>query len=327
MITSKSRAGVIGVGAMGQHHARVYSELADAELVGVADADRERAEQIAAEYGTNAYEINELIRGVDLVTIAVPTAYHYDIARDCINAGVDVLIEKPIVEDPKRGNQLIYQAERADVTLQVGHIERFNPVTMTLADILPEMNVIAIDAERLGPRPDRTIEDTAVIDLMIHDIDLACSLIDGEIENVDAIGAEDGRHATATLTFDSGVVGTLTASRVTQQKVRKLRVTCEEALVLVDYIDQSIEIHRQSAPEYVTEGGKMRYRHESIVEHPAVDSGEPLKFELASFVDASREGTPPQVDGSDGIRALKLAREINRKAFGSEAKRVGVLAE
>ena len=319
--------GVIGVGAMGQHHARVYSELDAARLIGIADADRERAREIADEYGTEALNQTDLISNADAVSIAVPTPYHYDLAASCINNGTHLLIEKPLVEDPANGQKLIDGAKDAGVTLQVGHIERFNPVTETVQQIISDLEVISISARRLGPEPDRTIEDSAVTDLMIHDIDILCSLLDSDVANVEASGTADGRHATATIDFDSGVVGSLTASRVTQQKIRELTITAQSCYVEVDYIDQSVEIHRNSVPEYIKQNGDVRYRHESIVENPAVDTGEPLKYELQSFLDAAQNGHEPRVSGEDGMRALKLAQKVNRDAFGEQRETPEVLGE
>ncbi|TKR25452.1 Gfo/Idh/MocA family protein [Natronomonas salsuginis] len=324
---TETRVGVIGVGTMGQHHTRVYNELPTAELVGVADADAERAAEIAAEYSTRSFAVDELIDRVDAVTIAVPTKFHYDLARQCIDAGVDLLIEKPIVEDPEHGRALIEAADRAGVTLQVGHIERHNPVVKTLEEIVPDLDVIAFEAERLGPTPDRGILDSAVIDLMIHDIDIVRSLVGSSVESIDAVGAAEGRHATATLAFEEGVVGTLTASRVTQTKTRTLSITAEDCYVTADYIDQSVQIHRQSVPEFVTNNGDVRYRHESVVENPAVDNGEPLKYELRSFIEACANDTEPPVTGEEGLRALEIAREINAAAFGDEQKAVPVMRE
>jgi predicted dehydrogenase len=161
---------------------------------------------------------------------------------------------------------------------------------------------------------------------MIHDIDLVQSLLDQSITDVTANGNADGRYATATVEFENSIAK-LTASRVTQRKVRKLTVTAEQCYVTVDYLDQSVQIHRHSVPEYVTDEGEVRYRHESIVENPAVDSGEPLKHELRSFLDAVRNNTEPRVTGEDGLRSLALAQEINQKAFGSPHKTVEVLQD
>ena len=324
--TEQIAAGVIGVGAMGQHHARVYNELCGCELVGVADADESQAQNIATEYSTTTYATEELIDRADAVSIAVPTAYHYDLAKQCIDAGTHILVEKPLVEEKRRGEELIDRAADAGVTLQVGHIERFNPVTETLQDVLHGLNVISITAERLGPQPDRPIPDSAVTDLMIHDIDLICSLLDQPVSSVTAAGNAGGRYATATIEFDDAIAR-LTASRVTQQKVRQLTITAEECYVVVDYLDQTVQIHRNSVPEYVVNDGEMRYRHESVIENPAVDTGEPLKRELRSFLETVREGGQPRVTGADGIRALEIATEINRNAFGSAHKTVEVLQD
>lgn len=318
MTESSISVGVIGVGSMGQHHARVYSELADAILVGVYDVDSEQAETIAAEYGTEAMSIDELIERVDAVSIAVPTEYHYEIARRCIESGVSVLVEKPFVSEVEKGEELIELAEQYGVQIQVGHIERFNPAVEALSDIVPQLDMTAVDASRLGPDPGREIKDSVVSDLMIHDIDIVLSLIDSEIESIQTAGTAGGRYAASTLTFTDDTVATLTASRQTQQKIRELTITASDRLVKVDYLDQSIEIHRQSAPEFITDDGSVKYRHESIVEHPVVENIEPLKNELQSFLDAVVADETPAVSGTDGLKAVEIIQEIDQQAFGTE---------
>ncbi len=307
------RAGVIGVGSMGQNHARVYRELPETQLIGLHDVDTEQARSVAEAFGSTAMELDDLLNSVDVVSIAVPTQFHYDTARECIEAGVNVLVEKPFVENLEDGRTLIELADERDVVLQVGHIERFNPAMRTLMDLLDDLNIIAMEARRLGPPVDRDIEDTAVMDLMIHDIDILLSILGEEAEDVYAAGTRGSDYATATIQTPSGRIGQLTASRVTQQKVRELTITAEKCRVIVDYIDQSIEITRQSLPEYVKEEG-FRYRHENIVEQVLVERREPLKNELSAFAEAARTGSEPVVTGEDGIRALSLAREIDRLA-------------
>ena len=321
------KVGVIGVGTMGEHHTRVYKEISGGELVGIADKDIDRAAEIAGEYGTDVYSTGELIERANAVSIVTPTAAHYNLALSCIEAGTDILIEKPFVETKEQGEHLINRAKTEDVTLQVGHIERFNPVTDTLRDILPGLDVISVSSERLGPEPDRPVQDTAVVDLMIHDIDVITSLIDDSVTDIQATGNADGRHAMAALEFENGVVASLAASRVTQRKIRRLTITAESCYVDVDYLDQSIEIHRQSSPEYIADNGDIRYRHESIVENPAVENTEPLKKELRSFVDAARNSEEPRVTGEDGIRSLMITKKINEKAFGVPDKQVGVVSK
>lgn len=310
-------AGVIGVGSMGRHHARVYSELADVNLVGVADVDESQAASVATKHGARALAMEPLLDAVDVVSVAVPTQYHYDIACECIDRGVDILVEKPFVADPDDGRELIARAERADVTVQVGHVERFNPAVMALDDVLPDLDIIAVDAKRLGPPLEREIKDSAVMDLMIHDIDILLSLVDGEVNTLSASGTRDNRYATATFTFDDGTVGTLTASRVTQEKVRELSITARQCQVNVDYTNRTIEIHRHSLPEYIEQNGDIRYRHESVVERPMIENTEPLKNELSSFVDVATTGEPPVVTAESGLRVLEIARQIDELAFAT----------
>lgn len=313
-MTETLSAGVIGVGAMGQHHARVYDELPDVDLVGVADADESQANGIAAKYGTRSWSQGDLLDRCDLVSIAVPTRYHYQTALDAIERGTHTLIEKPFVSDLSRGEELIDVARANDVRLQVGHIERFNPAVQSLLDIVPNLEIIAVDVRRLGPPVDRDTRDSVVLDLMIHDIDVLCTLIDGDVDGVSAMSARDRNHVTAQLQFDNGVVGNLTASRVAQEKVRELAITARDCRVNVDYEDQSVQIHRHSLPEYYEADGDLRYRHESITERPTIENGEPLKAELQAFVDAVREGGTPPITGEDALDVLRVARRVDERA-------------
>ncbi|MHB9286503.1 Gfo/Idh/MocA family protein [Halobacteriales archaeon Cl-PHB] len=307
-------AGVVGVGSMGRHHARVYDELRGVDLVAVADADDSQAEAVAADYDATPMSAMELFDQVDVASIAVPTRFHHDVAVAAIDRGVSVLVEKPFVKDLSEGRDLVERARQARVTLQIGHVERFNPAVQALADIVTDLDVIAVEARRLGPPVDRDSTDSAVMDLMIHDIDVVRSLVDQPVARVAAAGASDGQYITANLRFDDGVVGSLTASRVTQQKIRDLSITAHSCRVHVDYADQSVSIHRKSVPEYVEADGDVRFRHESLIEQPTVDNGEPLKAELRSFVEAAVRGTEPEVTGEDGLRAVELATEIDALA-------------
>lgn len=307
--------GVIGVGSMGQHHARVYSEMAESTLIGVSDVDEHRADEIAERYGTSGYALESLLSAVEAVSIAVPTQYHYEIAKACLEHDVNVLIEKPFVDDFDAGIELIEAADDRGLVLQVGHIERFNPAVQQLVDIVPQLDIIAVEARRLGPDPGRVIDDSVVTDLMIHDIDIISSLLNSEVDSIQAAGNANGRYAAATLRYENDIVGSLTASRTTEQKVRELHITAEERFIKMNYLDQSIEIHRQSAPEYVTDDGAVRYRHESIVERLAVDNIEPLKNELQSFLEAISTSSEPVVSGEDGLQAMQIAQDIDAIAF------------
>ncbi|WP_226479753.1 Gfo/Idh/MocA family protein [Natrinema amylolyticum] len=309
------RAGVIGVGSMGENHARVYGELPSVELAGVTDRDDEIAERVADRYETESVALETLLERCDLVTVAVPTRAHYETVSTCLEAGVHVLVEKPIAETVEQGHTLAEQAREAGLVLQVGHIERFNPAVQTVEDLIDDLDVISVEAERLGPPIDRTAPGNVIFDLMVHDVDVVGSLLDDKPHSLAAMGTDNGQYATATIEYDD-VIATVTASRLTQKKVRKLTVTARECLVEVDYLEQSVLIHRDSYPEYVADDGRPRYRHESVVERPRVDSGEPLRNELESFVEAVRTGSEPEVTAEDGIQALETVQLIDRLATG-----------
>ena len=308
--------GVVGVGAMGQHHARVYNELCGAELVGVVDVDTARAEQIAAEHDTEAMTRAELFERVDAVSIAVPTQYHFEHLAAAIEAGVAPFVEKPVIDSLEQADGLRRLVDRTDLPVQVGHIERFNPAVSTLSTIVDDLDVHSIRAQRLGPPPERTIDDSAVLDLMIHDIDVVCSLLDDSPRAIRSLGVDGNCHAAALLEFGDDTMATLIASRKTQRKVRTLEITAEDCLVELDYIDQTIEVHRESVPEYIKENGGVRFTHESIVERPMVHTAEPLRKELASFCTVVREGDEPEVTVEEGLEAVKIAHEIEAHCDG-----------
>jgi predicted dehydrogenase len=312
-------AGVVGTGTMGGHHARVYAEHRDIEFVGVHDADHDRARSVAGEDDAVARSLEDLLDRADILSIAVPTEYHYDIASRAIDAGVHVLVEKPLVDRQTRGEDLVSQAERNDVILQVGHIERFNPATQVLADIVPDLDVVAVDIDRLGPPLDRENEDNVVMDLMIHDLDILLSLVDEDVTKLSAV-ARDDCYVTSQFKFGDDSVATVTASRLTQEKVRTLSITAVSCRVNVDFIGQSVEIHRRSLPEYVESDGDIRYRHESVVERPMIETGEPLKAELASFVAAVETGTEPVVTPADALEVLEMLGRIESDALGTPRK-------
>ncbi|WP_306059025.1 Gfo/Idh/MocA family protein [Natronococcus wangiae] len=309
---STVRAGVVGAGSMGENHARVYSELQNVDFVGVTDRDDEVARRVAGEFGSEAVTLERLLERCDVVTVAVPTHAHADVVSTCLEAGAHVLVEKPIAQTLEEGRALADRARESDLVLQVGHIERFNPAVGMVHDLIDDLDVIGIEAERLGPPVKRTAPGNVVFDLMIHDVDIVGSLLDERPSSISAIGAADGRYATATMQYDD-VVATLTASRVTQKKVRKLTVTARECLVEVDYLEQSVLIHRDSYPEYLTDDGQNRYRHESVVERPRIATSEPLRRELESFVEAVRTGTEPEVTAEDGIEALETVQAIDSR--------------
>jgi predicted dehydrogenase len=302
--------GVIGVGTMGLNHARIYDEFNSTRLVGVADTDPDRASEVADRYDTEAMSRSALIDAVEAVSVVVPTRFHAEIARETIGADVHTLVEKPFVRDPGVGRELISLADDHDIVLQVGHIERFNPAVSAVMDIVSEMDPVSVDANRLGPPVDRDGDDGVVMDLMIHDIDILLTLVDSPVESVSATGTEDGQYSTAQFTFENGVVGTLTASRVNQKRARTLDIASPDQLVEVDYFDQSVRIHRQADPSYEPTNGGVTYRNERVTEHPFVDTREPLKCELEAFTEAVENGKDPRVTPREALRAVEMAHTI-----------------
>ncbi|USZ71478.1 Gfo/Idh/MocA family protein [Natronosalvus halobius] len=302
--------GVMGVGSMGQHHARVYSEIPNVNLVGISDLNEERASTVAQKHDTVVMDSDELLATVDAVSVVVPTQFHYDMVTTCLDADVATFVEKPVLDNLDRAEDLRSRVKSVDVPVQVGHIERFNPAITALKEIIDDLSIVSIRAQRLGPSPDRKIKDSAVLDLMIHDIDIVLSLFGERPSSVTANGVNENRHAAALLGFSGDRMASLTASRKTQQKVRTLEITAEECFIELDYIDQSIEIHRNSVPEYIEKNGDVRFKHESIIERPTIQTNEPLRKELESFIEATRSNSPPEVTVQDGIDALAVALEI-----------------
>jgi predicted dehydrogenase len=302
------RVGVIGVGHLGKHHARILASLPDVELVGVVDTNRPRADEIAAANHTRPlYDAKELAGKVDAVTIAVPTETHLEVARSFLTAGIPVLVEKPMTRTLEEADQLIDLAAKAGVPLAVGHTERFNPAVEVASTLLT--NPRFIEVHRLGAFPDRSLDIDVVFDLMIHDLDVVLSLVPSEVTAIEAVGVPvlTGRVdiANARLRFANGCIANVTASRISRDRVRKIRFFQPMAYLSIDYAAQKVEMWKlvrgQGAMPSI-EGGEVD-----------VPGDEPLKRELADFVDAAASKRAPKVDGAQGRRALALATEITRK--------------
>jgi predicted dehydrogenase len=299
------RIAVIGVGYLGRQHARILSSLPDAELVAVVDTNRARAEEIAAQHGTRAFaDYREVVDQVDAVTIAVPTRLHRDIAVACLSAGIPVLVEKPMARSPVEGEAMIAAARRAGVALAVGHTERFNPAVAVARPLLTDPRFIEV--HRLGTFPERSLDIDVVFDLMIHDLDVVLSLVKSEAESMEAVGVPvlTGRVdiANARVRFANGCIANLTASRISRDRVRKIRFFQPAAYLSIDYAAQKVELWRLVRTDGRTasiQGGDVDVVNE-----------EPLKRELADFVDAVRARRAPAVTGEDGLRALALAQRI-----------------
>ena len=299
------RMAVIGVGHLGKHHARILTALPGVELVAVVDTNRARAEEIAAAHQTRPlFDARDLDGQVDAVTIAVPTAIHRDIARPVLDAGIAVLVEKPLARSLDEADDLIAAAGRSHAILAVGHTERFNPAVAAARRFLSDPRFIEV--HRLGTFPERSLDIDVVFDLMIHDLDVVLSLVASDVEAVDAVGVPVLTSrvdiANARLRFANGCIANLTASRISRDRVRKIRFFQPSAYVSIDYAAQKLEIYRLE-----TGGGPAPSIHGGDV---AVENDEPLRLELADFADAVASRRAPRVSGEQGRRALEIAQLI-----------------
>jgi predicted dehydrogenase len=314
----RMRAGVVGVGHMGQYHARVYAELWDVDLVGVADIDSERAGAAARHYDTLAYgDHRDLIGRVDVVSVAVPTDQHFAVACDLLEAGIGVLLEKPMATTLEEARELFALAARTGAVLQVGHVERFNGAVQEVRKIVDRP--ILIESRRLGPFVPRVQKDTVVMDLMIHDLDIVLALVPAQPRRLTAFGAcvhsDVTDVANVQISFDSGTIASITASRATEEKIRTLAITQPDAYILLDYLVQDIQIHRRAAQESMLNREAIRYRQASFVEHLFVHRENPLKLEILNLIGSvrkSRAGEPVALGESADLRSLGLALEIER---------------
>ena len=297
------KAGVAGTGSMGRNHARVYSLLENVELTAIYDQDIDRAKAVAEEFGGVAVSsLEELAALTQAVSVAVPTVVHREVGCKLMELGCDVLMEKPIANSLDDARALIETSHAKDKILQIGHIERFNPVMRSLEERLTEPKFI--EAHRLSPFPNRSMDIGVVLDVMIHDLEIILHLVKSPIASIDAVGVNVLTHrediANARIRFENGCVANVTASRISPEKMRKLRVFQGDCYLSLDYQEQSGEM-------YWKEGMEIK---KSDVE---IEKDEPLKLELASFIDCVAKGETPAVTGTQGAAALDVALEITNK--------------
>ena len=305
-----TKVGVIGVGHLGYHHARVYSQLPGVILVGVSDTNERQLEKAAADFATEGFpNYEQLLDEADAVSVGVPTSLHYAVGKRCLEAGVNVLIEKPICADLAAANELVELANKRQLTLQVGHVERFNGAVRKLAEVVKYPRFI--ECHRLSPYPSRGDDVGVILDLMIHDIDIVLSLVRSSVAEFDAVGlpvfSQHEDIANARLKFANGCVANLTASRVSVEKMRKIRIFEPDAYISVRYDDPELKLYRKR--EDLLKQGLDPMSCIDIEVMP-VDKQEPLRAELASFIRCVGTGQRPVVSGEDGRDALKLASAL-----------------
>jgi len=297
------RAGVVGPGSIGINHARIYSELPDCELVAVYDANRAYAERAAAKYGGKpCTSLEEFAALVDIASVATPTESHHKVGTFLLNKGKHLLIEKPIATNTAQALDLAATAAANNCILQVGHIERFNPGLEALEQQLA--NPRFLEVTRLSPYPNRSMDIGVVLDVMIHDLEILLHLVRSPVTSVDAVGiavlSKGEDIANVRIRFENGCVANLTASRISRDKVRKVRIFQEDAYLSLNYQKQS---------GYILRLNKGAIKRERV----KVVKGEPLQRELAAFVTCAREGLVPRVTGHEAAAALDLAIQITKQ--------------
>jgi predicted dehydrogenase len=304
MSESRLRVAVVGVGDFGRNHARVYRQIENAELVGVVDADAGRARKVAEEFSTSALPDIESLRGkVDAASVAVPTMHHAQIGCRLLELGLDVLVEKPMAASVAEADRLIETARRHNRVLQVGHLERFNPAVRAVAGLVQQP--LYFEVHRLGIFTPRSLDIDVVYDVMIHDLDILLAFADSQVTEVRSLGipvvTEKVDIAHARLEFASGAVASVTASRVSVEKVRKLRFFQAHEYISLDYGRQDALRIRVRQP-----GPNPQFDFQQI----PTERQEPLEGELRAFLGAVRKRSTPVVDGNAGRRALELADRV-----------------
>ena len=313
------RVGVIGTGNMGRNHLRVLATMPAFELVCLYDANSEEASRQAQAYGIAACDSPEqLFSMVDAVHVVSPSYLHAEHASKAAEAGCHLLVEKPIALNLTDADAIIQAAERNGVVLCVGHVERYNPAIITLADIVSQEEVISVDFKRLSPFDGRITDANVVYDLMIHDLDVLNWLIPAEPVRVSSQGVivygQQLDYAQAMIGYEGGVVASLTASRITESKVRKASISTRNAYVEVDYLNRSVEITRKTRFN-LDVGYQAHYLQESIVEKVYVPFKEPLVAEFEEFASCIHSGSVPATDGLAARKALALCEQITNNAF------------
>jgi virulence factor len=313
------RVGVVGAGRMGSNHLRIYAGLKGVELVGVVDADAECARRAAAQHGCRVFaSAQEMAGEIDAATVAVPSSLHGEVAVPLLAQGVHCLVEKPLATSEGECEALIRAADESGVVLLVGHVERFNPVVRQLGEIMRGNVVQAVDVRRMSALGARITDVDVVADLMIHDIDVVLALMGTDVTEVFAqgvVGAGGGAaghdYVTATLMFAAGSMATLTASRITHNKIRELNVTADIGYITASYLTQELLIHSQARTSG-TDGAAANYVLDLAIERVLIRPQEPLDVEIRHFVDAVRGEVPPLVSGRDALNAMRFVWEIQR---------------
>jgi len=304
------------VGHMGKYHVGAYSEIPGVTLVGVSDIDEQKGKAIAAKYRTSYFkDYRELLQKVQVLSIAVPTKNHFDIAKVCLEAGKHCLVEKPICESLEKAEKLFKIAAQNQVALHVGHVERFNGAVQELRKVVKDP--ILIESRRLGPFEPRVKEDGVVLDLMIHDIDIILNLVNSPVTQLNVLGSSvmSDREdvVNVQIQFESGCLANIIASRATQEKIRTLAITQEKEYIVLDYTNQDILVHRRASSQSELTHQELKYRQESMIERIFVHRDNPLKLELKHLIGCGANGDKRIISEENELKSLKVALQVLEK--------------
>ncbi len=325
----KLKVGVIGTGHLGKLHTKMFKEIENCELVGIYDSNSDQAKQVSKEFNVQSLKsVDELLNKVDAVSIAAITSAHYDIAKKCFEKNIHVFVEKPITATIPQAEELVKISNEKKLNLQVGHIERFNPALVSMEEYMLEPKFIQTD--RLAQFNPRGTDVAVVLDLMIHDIDIILSLVKSEVKDVQANGvaivSDNLDIANARIQFENGVVANVTASRISQKKMRKMRIFQQDGYIALDFITGVAELFRllpvdsKDSPTFISLGeiGVGDKKKKLVYEQPKQKEINALKYELQLFVSSVLVKEKPKVSGEDGLRALKVAEIIIQKIEKSQ---------
>jgi predicted dehydrogenase len=324
---NKTKVGVIGVGHLGALHAKMYDIIPVADFIGIYDIDTEKAGEIAERYGVTAFpSLDALLEEVEAVSVVTPTSNHFDTASRVLNNGKHVFIEKPITSDAEEAEALIGLARNKERIVQVGHIERFNPALMSLGSI--DLDPMFIESHRLAQFNPRGTDVAVVLDLMIHDIDIILSLVKAPVKRIDASGvavvSDSIDIANTRIQFENGAVANITASRISQKKMRKMRIFQRDTYITIDFLQGLAEVYRlfgdgSDQPELTMllgEIGVGSQKKKIVYQRPEVPDINALEYELAQFISTVQNGTAPLVTAEEGKKALEVALEVMDKIKG-----------
>lgn len=317
------KMGLIGLGRMGKYHLNLYESIRDVQLEALCDVDENVLQ--GASHGYDVFtttDYSELMDKVDMVTVAAPTRFHFEIVKDCLEAGKHVLVEKPITTNFEEAEELFNIAARNDLVLQIGHVERFNGAVQELRKIV--RNPFLLESRRVGPYDERVKNDSIILDLMIHDIDIILNIVGKDVIDIEAKGSKVYSNlpdfASVNLIFENNAVANIIVSRITQKKDRTLSISQEDTFIFLDYTNQDINIYRKGTSQHIFGERELRYKNEYITERLFVYKDNPLMLEIRHFIDCVKGNVVRMIPVEHELRSLKVALKVDEIIKSKEGR-------